>query len=271
MRKPRHTQKLLLDIIYDAINTAPNALARIALYVAQDPEAVLALSIADLARNTATGSASIVRFCRTLGLSGFREFKIALSGEIERRKLSGELAERAPSEAVDTAPRIAILSSALQNSISASARGFDDLQINGLANRIRAARRVELFGTGPSSVCADILAMRLICLGFPAHCSGSATVSHALARGLGSLSLAIGISSRGHTVETKDFLAIARETGAYTIAITTRVDCPIARTADEVVLFTSAEAWPQAGSAMHVPPLVLLSEYLCQCLQMAEV
>ncbi|TIV44581.1 MAG: MurR/RpiR family transcriptional regulator [Mesorhizobium sp.] len=99
MRKPRHTQKLLLDIIYDAINTAPNALARIALYVAQDPEAVLALSIADLARNTATGSASIVRFCRTLGLSGFREFKIALSGEIERRKLSGELAERAPSEA----------------------------------------------------------------------------------------------------------------------------------------------------------------------------
>ncbi|RWI72067.1 MAG: hypothetical protein E5V70_00325 [Mesorhizobium sp.] len=81
----------------------------------------------------------------------------------------------------------------------------------------------------------------------------------------------MGISSRGHTVETKDFLAIARETGAYTIAITTRVDCPIARTADEVVLFTSAEAWPQAGSAMHVPPLVLLSEYLCQCLQMAEV
>ncbi|TIL82139.1 MAG: SIS domain-containing protein, partial [Mesorhizobium sp.] len=126
---------------------------------------------------------------------------------------------------------------------------------SGLANRIRAARRVELFGTGPSSVCADILAMRLICLGFPAHCSGSATVSHALARGLGSLSLAIGISSRGHTVETKDFLAIARETGAYTIAITTRVDCPIARTADEVVLFTSAEAWPQAGSESPPRPI----------------
>ncbi|MBA1142303.1 MurR/RpiR family transcriptional regulator [Mesorhizobium neociceri] len=262
---------MLLDVIYNAINTAPNALARIALYIAQDPEAVLAQSIADLAHNTATGSASIVRFCRTLGLSGFREFKIALSGEIERLKLSGELAERASSEAMDTAPRVARLSTALQNSISASARGFDDLQINAFANRIRAARRVELFGTGPSSVCADILAMQLIRLGIPAHCSGSATVSHALSRGLGSSSLAIGISLRGYTVETTDFLAVARESGAYTIAITTRVDCPIAQAADEVVLFTSAGAWPQAGSAMHVPALVLLSEYLCQCLQVAEV
>lgn len=68
-------RSVLLDMIYDAINTAPAALARVALYVAQDPEIVLGLSVAELAHNTDSGSASIVRFCRMLGFSGFREFK----------------------------------------------------------------------------------------------------------------------------------------------------------------------------------------------------
>ncbi|WP_461513426.1 MurR/RpiR family transcriptional regulator [Rhizobium mongolense] len=153
-------------MISDAINTAPNALARIAFSIFKDPEAVLTLSIADLARNTGSGSASIIRFCRMLGFSGFREFKIALSGEIERRKAFG-LARPVAPEDVSLAPRVAALSTAIQNSIAASAQGFDELQICDLANRVRAARRVEVFGTGPSSICADILAMRLIWLGLP--------------------------------------------------------------------------------------------------------
>lgn len=255
-------------MIHDAINMAPKALARIALYVAQDPKAVLALSIADLARNTDSGSASIVRFCRTLGFSGFREFKIALSAEIERGRLL-ELTEGSQQEDVSVAPRVAALSTALQRAIAASARAFDDVQISGLANRVRAARRVELFGIGPSSACADILAIRLIWLGFPVHSSGSASMSHSLARRLDPSSLAIGVSSSGHSEETQNFLAIARKSGAYTIAVTTRADCPVAQAADEVILFTSAEDWPDPASAMHVPSLVLLSEYLCRRLQEA--
>ncbi|WP_442967338.1 hypothetical protein [Rhizobium sp. AG207R] len=49
--------------------------------------------MAELAHNTDSGSASIVRFCRILGFSGFREFKIALSGEIERARAL-DLAQR---------------------------------------------------------------------------------------------------------------------------------------------------------------------------------
>ncbi|MEX2746110.1 MurR/RpiR family transcriptional regulator [Rhizobium mongolense] len=256
-------------MISDAINTAPNALARIAFSIFKDPEAVLTLSIADLARNTGSGSASIIRFCRMLGFSGFREFKIALSGEIERRKAFG-LARPVAPEDVSLAPRVAALSTAIQNSIAASAQGFDELQICDLANRVRAARRVEVFGTGPSSICADILAMRLIWLGLPVHSSGSASMTHGLARALDPSSLAIGVSSSGHTAETKNFLDIARKAGAYTIAITTLASGAVADAADEVILFTPIGAWPVPGSVMHVPSVVLLSEYLSQCVEEAE-
>nr|MCA0806060.1 SIS domain-containing protein [Rhizobium sp. T1473] len=135
---------------------------------------------------------------------------------------------------------------------------------------MRAARRVEVFGTGPSSICADILATRLIWLGLPVHSSGSASMAHGLARALDPSSVAIGISLLGHNEETKNFLNIARKTGAYTIAISSRASGEVAEAADEVILFSPVGAWRVPGSAMHVPSVVLLTEYLCLCLEEAE-
>ncbi|MDX0017569.1 SIS domain-containing protein [Sinorhizobium meliloti] len=257
-------RSVLLDMIYDAINTAPAALARVALYVAQDPEIVLGLSVAELAHNTDSGSASIVRFCRMLGFSGFREFKIALSGEIERARAL-DLAQ-CPN-VLTLPPKLAVISTALQNSIAATARTMDIARVQDLAMGIRSARRVDIFGMGPSSVCADIVAMRLLWQGFPVHSPSSASMSHSLARTLDPTSIAIGISSSGVTEETKEFLEIANKAGAQTVAITTRLDCPIAQIADQVILVSSPGSWPEPGSASHVPAVVLLSEYLSRCLQ----
>ncbi|WP_208245865.1 MurR/RpiR family transcriptional regulator [Rhizobium sp. T1473] len=107
MQDPLKGRRLLLERISDAANTAPDALARIALYIVNDPEAVLTLSIADFAHLARSGSASVIRFCRMLGFSGFREFRIALCSEIERRK-AFQLAKRA-------APKDVIPTSANQN------------------------------------------------------------------------------------------------------------------------------------------------------------
>jgi DNA-binding MurR/RpiR family transcriptional regulator len=92
-------------------------------------------------------------------------------------------------------------------------------------------------------------------------------MSHSLARTLDPASIAIGISSSGVTEETKDFLEIANKAGAQTVAITTRINCPIAQIADHVILVSSPGSWPEPGSAAHVPAVVLLSEYLSRCLQ----
>ncbi|MEZ2127920.1 MULTISPECIES: MurR/RpiR family transcriptional regulator [unclassified Sinorhizobium] len=266
MNKALKSQPLLLDMIYESINTAPKALARIALYIAQDPEIILTQSVTDVARQTESGQASVVRFCRTLGFSGFPEFKIALSGEIERERASHRAHHADPGDAF-LAPEIASLSAALQNAIASSARLLDRAQIGRVIERLRIARRVEIFGMGASSVCADLLTIRLIWLGLPVHSPGSASMSHGLARTLDASSLAIGISNSGVTEETKDFLEIARNAGAQTLAITTRADCPIAQTADEVLLLSSTGSWPEAGSGMHVPSFILLSECLARGLR----
>lgn len=266
MNKADKMPTLLLDAIYDSINTASKALSRVALYVAQDPEIVLTLSVADLARRTDSGQASVVRFCRTLGFSGFREFKIALSGEIQRER-AFDLAQRAALEDVHIAPNIAVVSGAVQNSLVASARILDDVQITHLSQRLRKAKRIEIYGMGNSSVCADIMTIRLIWFGLAVHSPSSVNMSHALARTLDESSIAIGISNSGVTEETRDFLELANHAGAHTLAITTRADCPIANTAKEVILFDSASTWPEPGTAMHVPSIVLLSECIAHSLR----
>lgn len=256
----------LRDAVYALVTSGPSGRSRIAHYVAQNPEHLADLSISELARHTNSGEASIVRFCRTLGFSGFREFKVAFAAEIEHDK-ARRLTQYLTTEDRHVRPEIANLSAALQHSVATSARLLDYDQIERVADRLRSATRVEAFGMGVSGVCADLLMHRLIWLGIPVHSSGSVNIAHGLAHALGNSNLAIGISYEGISEETVAFLRTARDSGAYTLAVTTREKSPLAEVAHEVLLLSSAGPWPEAGSARLMPSMALLSECIAECIK----
>ena len=66
---------------------------RVAEYVLLDPERVLSSSILDMQRGSGASAGSIVGFCRTLGIKGFLDFKIALArGMIQQQsRVAGKL------------------------------------------------------------------------------------------------------------------------------------------------------------------------------------
>ena len=57
--------------------------ANITEYILSNPETASRLTIRELARNTYASPSSIVRVCRLIGFSGYREFRHALSLELE--------------------------------------------------------------------------------------------------------------------------------------------------------------------------------------------
>src|SRR5689334_5716710 len=61
----------------------------IADHVLQDPERILSSSIAEMRDGSGASVGSIVGFCRSLGLKGFAEFKIALARELAQSGFSG--------------------------------------------------------------------------------------------------------------------------------------------------------------------------------------
>jgi DNA-binding MurR/RpiR family transcriptional regulator len=266
MNKADISSTSLRDAVYGLVTSGPSGQSRIAHYIAQNPEHIADLSISELARHTNSGDASIVRFCRTLGFSGFREFRMAFAAEIERDKARRQT-QYLTTEDTHVRPEIANLGAALQHSVAASARLLDYAQIERMADRLRSAVRIEAFGMGISAVCADLLMHRLIWLGIPVHSSGSVNIAHGLAQGLDSSNFAIGISYEGISEETVAFLRTARDRGAHTLAITTREKSPLAEVAHEVLLLSSAGPWPEAGSARMMPSMALLSECIAECIK----
>ena len=63
---------------------------RVADEILKDPKATLNLTIEDLAKKAYTSTATIVRLCKKLGMSGYGEFKIKLATEINTFVLQTE-------------------------------------------------------------------------------------------------------------------------------------------------------------------------------------
>jgi DNA-binding MurR/RpiR family transcriptional regulator len=54
---------------------------RVARQVLESPAAVASWNISTLARECRTSEATVVRFCRAVGLGGYRELRLALATE----------------------------------------------------------------------------------------------------------------------------------------------------------------------------------------------
>ena len=93
----------ILVRLQEDFDLLPNALARIAKYILENPEKVLHQSVAELGEFAGSGEASILRLCRQIGFSGFRDFKLALAAEIGRPGLHSARPRTAGSSLAGTA------------------------------------------------------------------------------------------------------------------------------------------------------------------------
>ena len=67
---------LKMKMLFDEMG---NAEKKIANFLMQNPSAILPLSISELAENCGCGDATIVRFSRRLGYSGYQDLKNSLA------------------------------------------------------------------------------------------------------------------------------------------------------------------------------------------------
>jgi RpiR family transcriptional regulator, carbohydrate utilization regulator len=80
-------QRPLLADLEALIPCLNPVMRRVAEYILLDPERVLSSSILDMKRGSGASAGSIVGFCRTFGIKGFLDFKIALArGMIQHPK-----------------------------------------------------------------------------------------------------------------------------------------------------------------------------------------
>ena len=72
-------QEDFLTRIRSSYNQFTKAEKRVADFILQNPNRVLFMSISDLAETCMVGDTSVFRFCKTMNLKGYQEFKMTLS------------------------------------------------------------------------------------------------------------------------------------------------------------------------------------------------
>jgi DNA-binding MurR/RpiR family transcriptional regulator len=113
---------------------------------------------------------------------------------------------------------------------------------------LEKAQRILLFGIGASHFVAQDLHHKLFRVGRNVFLMADAHEAWSAALLSPQHTVAIGFSHSGTTADTVQFLDLARQNGALTIAITGSPDSPLVRAADERLITHARESALRAGA-----------------------
>jgi DNA-binding MurR/RpiR family transcriptional regulator len=196
----------------------------------------LSMSISDLAKTCGCGDATVVRFSRRLGLSGYQELKLRIATELSSSSAISNEIQAADSCYTIFQKRIVDISNSLHNTETV----LDASALELAAKTIMNAERIVIFGLGNSAAIAQDVAHKFLRLGLSAQscCDNhmQAIVASHLKRG----SVAIGISHSGESRDVVEALSLCKICGATTICVTNYGSAPIVNVSD-ISLFTKAD------------------------------
>lgn len=245
----------------------PNAMRKIGAFLLEHPQAPLELSIMELAEQTKTSPATVTRFCRFVGYTGYVPFRVSIASELGR----GDAREswkadigRAFGPDDSAADVLSTLVNAHTRSLEETAAVMDLALMNKIARRIAMSHHVDIYGIGGSAVMAKEMQSRLYRIGINAHYWSEVHAGLTSAAIQDSNTVAIGISNTGRTEETIQMLREAGEAGALTVALSNNLGSPLAESADAAIITSVHEQFlqPDDLSAKHVQLLVLDLLYL---------
>jgi DNA-binding MurR/RpiR family transcriptional regulator len=238
---------------------------RIALYLAASPERAVTSSAIAIAVACETSDASVIRAIRQLGYDGMIDFKRALAQE-----LAAPAVVNAETAMEQTLRRVAAREeTVLDHVLGLHLDGLRSLRQPGFeaafakaTQLISRARRVHLFGVGPTAALAQYLALQLRRIGFDTNAltrTGGALADQLLSVAPGDVVLVFVYGRLSN--EAKAVLYAARSTGgsgdesAPVIAIT---DDLVHRLRDEVAVVLPCPRSHGGGVSLHGATLAML-------------
>lgn len=257
----------VLDRIKTLQSQMPATMVKIADLLSDDPKAPLALSITDLAERAGTSAASVTRFCRMLGYSGYAALRVAIAEDVGRgggqaawiADIGRSFGPHDPPEDI----RRALLDTHV-HSLQTTAGLLDLATASRVAEIIVKARHIDVYGVGGSALTAQETEARLYRIGLNVRTWSEVHDGLTSAAILDRECVAIGISNTGRTEETIQMLSLAKASGAYAVAITGNPDSPLARVADAVLVAAAPDGYlkPADLSARHCQLFVVDLLYL---------
>ncbi len=209
-----------------------------------EPATVSGMSITELAARCGTSTATVARFCRSVGFEGYKSFCLALARAAVNE--SGRRFEFGVSEGdIDPADttREVVRKLAFQEAraVEETAELLDLDEVDRVVSAIIDAPFIDVYGSASSGLAAQDLSQKLRRIGYYASAWTDAHLALTSAAVLRPGSVAIAFSHSGETEEALSAIETAHLAGAFTVAVTNFPDSPLAQMSDAVLATASRE------------------------------
>ena len=220
----------------------------IAEYILENTEDVPQMSVKALAQNTKTSDASVMRFCKSLGYTGYRDFIVSISSALGSRDEENfnQYTDIQPGD--DLATIINNISLNNCKSIQDTQSVLNSGEVDRAVNLLRKTNRIVFMGIGASGlVCMDaeqkFTRINKICHAY--------TEAHSILMAATLLApgdVAVFISNSGDTTDILEALDIAKKAGISRIAITKYAKSELSANADVVLYISTPEITIRSGA-----------------------
>ncbi len=209
----------MLRTINNALPRLSPSERRVGQWVLDHPKEAANITLARLARECETSEPTVIRFCRHVGLGGFRELAIRLTEALSR---PAAIVHRdvGPDDSTSDAV-IKVMDASIQSLIEMRAQ-LSSMPIDEAVNAMSSARQIAFAGLGASGHVARDASHKFFRLGIPCTSLRDTTMILQFAAIVDPDDVLVLLSHTGRWPELANAARLARERGATVIALTNR-------------------------------------------------
>lgn len=207
----------LLMTIKSLLPSLPVSERKIGELILKKPTEIIQMSATKLATEAGSSSAAVIRFCNSIGVNGFTEFKIQLSAQSAQID-TGLLTDIAPNEALEDIKKKLLFNTNFF--FEKTNEVLEDEAIDQVVDLIAQAPSMFIHGLGASFLVASDIKQKFNRIGKQVFCTQDAHESSALMAIAEAGSVYIGISNSGDKGEGLLLMKLAKSLGLNTVSLT---------------------------------------------------
>lgn len=231
-----HLKETIYDRIFMVEGYATKQEKAIIEYIRSTPVSdMLLLSITEFSERVGVGDATMLRFCRKMGLKGYSEFRFLLSqSDVDMGKKSENDADEIFEDMV--------------MALKSTHEVLDSNQIEKAAEIILKAEHVYAFGSGNSGVAAQELSNKILRLGVSCECRTDAHFQLIATSLMTKKDALVLFSVSGSTQDMLELAKCASRQGTPLVIVTNYLKSPLAKYATALLYVVAKSAPLDSGS-----------------------
>ena len=240
---------------------------KVAAYILDQQQKVVGMTVGELAEQSQTNKATIIRFCKKVGCSGYRDFSIQLAAELAVTQNHSQEEEYTDVRVGDDIG--SIMKNVCANNVRAiedSLLLLDSAVVQQAVDMLIAAHRVNVYGIGASGVAAQDMQQKFVRINKNCAAYEDSHMQLTSAANLNPGEVAVILSWSGETKEMIEVAKMAKKNQAGIITITRYGQNPLCEYADVKLFLSSPETSIRCGAMSSRIVQMTMIDILFSCL-----